>query len=257
MAIKTVIITGASSGIGRDLALEFARRGYSLGLTARRYELLKELQMEIQSIHGKTIPVELRVLDVTIYRDIFRVIKELDYALGGMDVLVVNSGVARSKPLGSGNFQNDKNVLETNLIGAMATVDAGVEVLKTRKKEGQIVGISSFAGVRGFPGNASYSASKAGFTNFLEAARLELQSEGICVTTILPGFIDTPMNHHLRNRPFLIDSKKGARKICNLIERKSHVSFVPWFPWSPLYRVLKFLPDFLYLRLKDRLMRDT
>ena len=256
MAKKTVIITGASSGIGRDLALEFARRGYSLGLTARRYELLKELQTEINSIHGKSIQVELRVLDVTIYRDIFRVIKELDYSLGGMDILVVNSGVARSKPLGSGNFQNDKNVIETNLIGAMATVDAGVEVLKVRKKEGQIVGISSFAGVRGFPGNASYSASKAGFTNFLEAARLELQSEGILVSTILPGFIDTPMNNHLRDRPFLIDSKKGARKICNAIERKKELSFVPWFPWSLLHTFLKFLPDFLYYKLKDSLMRD-
>ena len=253
---KTVIITGASSGIGRDLALEFARRGYSLGLTARRYELLKEIQMEINSLFGKLIKVELRVLDVTIYRDIFRVIKELDFSLGGMDILVVNAGVSKTKPLGSGNFQNDKNIIETNLIGAMATVDAGVEVLKTRKKVGQIVGISSFAGVRGFPGHSSYSASKAGFTNFLESARMELLDEGITVTTILPGFIDTPINHHLPERPFLIDSKKGARKICNIIEKKKKVAFVPWFPWSLLHLFLKFLPDFMYYNLKDRLMKD-
>ena len=110
--------------------------------------------------------------------------------------------------------------------------------------------------MRGFPGNASYSASKAGFTNFLEAARLELQSEGILVSTILPGFIDTPMNNHLRERPFVIDSKKGARKICNAIERKKDTSFVPYFPWSLLHLFLKFMPDFLYYKLKDSIMRD-
>ena len=256
MAARSVIITGASSGIGRDLALEFARRGYSLGLVARRYEMLKEVQLEIESKYGRIVKVELRVLDVTIYRDIFRVIKELDFALGGMDILVVNSGIGKSKRLGSGNFQNDKNVIETNLIGAMATVDAGVEVLKTRKKEGQIVGISSFAGVRGFPGNASYSASKAGFTNFLEAARIELKEYGIFVTSIHPGFIDTPINHHMRERPYLIDSKKAAVKIANTIEKKKETAFIPFYPWAILHSILKFMPDFLYYSLKDKLMRD-
>lgn len=253
---KSVVITGASSGIGRNLALEFASRGYSLGLTARRYELLKEIQLEIESKYGKIIKVELRVLDVTFYRDIYRVIKELDFTLGGMDILVVNAGVAKSKPLGSGNFQAEKNVIETNLIGAMATVEAGIEVFRNRRKSGQIVGISSFAGVRGFPGNASYSASKAGFTNFLEAARIEVQNENILISTILPGFIDTPMNHHMRERPYLIDSLKGAKLICNAIEKKKKVAFIPRYPWWFLYKILKFLPDFIFAGYREKMMRD-
>ena len=94
------------------------------------------------------------------------------------------------------------------------------------------------------------------FTNFLEAARIELKEYGILVTSILPGFIDTPINHHMRERPYLIDSKKAAVKIVNTIEKKKETAFIPFYPWAILHSILKFMPDFLYYSLKDKLMRD-
>ncbi|MDX1961112.1 MAG: SDR family NAD(P)-dependent oxidoreductase [Leptospiraceae bacterium] len=245
-----VIITGASSGIGRSLAIEFASKGYALGLTARRYELLKELQLEIKEMFGESIQVELRVLDVTMYREISRVLKELTYALGGLDILVVNAGVARAQFVGTGAFLQDKTVIETNLIGAIATVDSGLEIIRQGKRQGQIVGISSIAGIRGFAGNASYSASKAGFTTYLEALRAETQGENIQITTILPGFIDTPMNSHMPERPFVITVREGAKRILSLIERRVNVAVVPTFPWIFIAWLLKWLPDFLFLKLK-------
>jgi short-subunit dehydrogenase len=248
---RRVIITGASSGIGKHLAFEFAEKGYALGLTARRYDLLKEIQLEIRRRFGDKIQVELRVMDVTIYRDVFRILKELSYALGGLDILIANAGIAKSKFAGTGNFQQDKNVIETNLIGGIATVDAGLEIFRFQKRGGQIVGISSIAGLRGFAGNASYSASKAGFTMYLEAVRAEVKNDGIYITTILPGFIDTPMNKHLPNRPFLITPEKGAKIIRKLIERKVSVGIVPFFPWTFVSWILKVLPEFLFFKIKQ------
>jgi short-subunit dehydrogenase len=243
MAGKSVIITGASSGIGRALAFEFAKKGYALGLTARRYELLKTLQQELTSQFGKELSIELRVLDVTIYRDVYRILKELNYALGGMNILVVNAGVAGSRKVGSGNFQVDKNIIETNVIGAIACVDAGIEILKSQKKSGQIVGISSLAGLRGFPGNASYCASKAAFTTYLEGARLEVEGDDISITTVLPGFIDTNMNKHMKERPFLISVEEGARKIFKAIEKKKKLAVVPNWPWRILMYLVPFIPS--------------
>lgn len=247
---KAVIITGASSGIGKALAFEFAKNGYSLGLTARRYDMLKLVQQEIQEQFGKEIQIELRVLDVTIYRDVFRVLKELNFALGGFNVLVVNAGIAGSKKVGTGNFQSDKSIIETNVIGAIACVDAGVEILRSQKKPGQIVGISSVAGLRGLPGHASYSASKAAFTAYLEAVRLETGNKEIKITTILPGFIDTPINQHLKKRPFVISVEEGARKIHKAIQKQKKVAIVPWYPWWFFKLIAPFLPERLLNKAK-------
>ncbi len=250
MVGKSVVITGASSGIGKHLALEFAKAGYSLGLTARRYELLKEVQKEIYSQVGKDCKVELRVLDVTIYRDVFRVMKELNYALGGLDILVVNAGVGGAFPAGTGHFQQDKHIIETNVIGAIACVDAGLEIFRSQNREGHIVGISSIAGFRGFPGNSAYCASKAAFTAYLESVRIENKNRGVLVSTILPGFIDTPINSHMPNRPFVISVEKGAKKLFKLIRKKKEVAYVPAYPWAILGRILKWIPESFLSKMK-------
>lgn len=243
---KSAVITGASSGIGRSLAFAFAKNGYSLGLLARRYDLLKSLKQEILSQTGDSVRIELRVLDITMYRDVFKILKELSFSLNGIDILIANAGVAGAMPAGTGNFQKDKNIIETNLIGAIATVDAGLEMFRSQKNVGQIVGISSVAGARGFMKNASYSASKAGFTAYLEAVRLEAERDGIHISTILPGFIDTNMNSHLPERPFLISSEKCAELIYSLIQKKVRVSTVPSFPWGIIYYALQTMPDFIF-----------
>ena len=126
------------------------------------------------------------------------------------------------------------------MIGVIAAVDAAVELF-CRQGGGQIVGVSSVAGVRGLAGSSSYSASKAGLTVYLESVRAETIEEPITVTTIAPGYIDTPMSRDVKSRPFLIDVGEGARIVADLIERGAGFATVPRLPWmliTPLLRVL-------------------
>jgi short-subunit dehydrogenase len=241
--LKKVVITGASSGIGRALALEFAKKGYHLGLTARRYELLKSLQTEIRSLYGDSLKVELKVLDVTSFKDVFKTVKDFNISLGGIDLVIANAGMSDTAPAGTGHFVADKAVYETNLLGAIATVEAAIEVYKDAKRQGQVVGISSIAGIRGLPERSSYCASKAAFTTYLESVRADVRTLGITVTTLLPGFIDTPINNHMGKRPFVIGVSESAKQIVKLIEKKVSVSTVPRFPWAIVAFLLKWMPE--------------
>jgi NAD(P)-dependent dehydrogenase (short-subunit alcohol dehydrogenase family) len=139
-------------------------------------------------------------------------------------------------------------IVETNLIGAITTVDAAVALFRRQGPGGQVVGISSVAGVRGLPGSAAYSASKAGLTVYLEGIRAETYREPISVTTIAPGYIDTPINEDVKSRPFLIDVNKGAKIIADLIEREVTYATVPRFPWNIARRLLRVVPTSLLIR---------
>jgi NAD(P)-dependent dehydrogenase (short-subunit alcohol dehydrogenase family) len=238
---RTVFITGASSGIGRELARELARRGYDLFLTARRLDALEEVRADIaSSAPGRT--VEVRQLDVTDDADVLRAIAQAAERLGRLDIVVANAGVGNSGMVGEGSMERARMIVETNLIGAMATVDAAVELFRRQDGGGQIVGIGSVAGVRGLPGSGSYSASKAGIATYLQAVRAETHGEPITVTTLAPGYIDTPINEDMKSRPFLIDAEKGAGIMADLIERGVGYATVPRLPWTLVAPLLRVLP---------------
>ncbi len=237
---KTVFITGASSGIGRALALELAGRGYDLFVCARRLDLLDQLRAEIASAHPAR-RVEVRQLDVTDDADVAAAIEEAAEKLGRCDIVVANAGLGSSGPVGEGRMERDRMVVETNLIGAMATIDAALALFR-RQGGGQIVGVASVAGARGLPGSGSYSASKAGLAVYLDSVRAETHREPINVTTIAPGYIDTPINQDMKSRPFLIDVAKGARITADLIERRVGYATVPRFPWTVVAPLLRVLP---------------
>lgn len=247
---KAVLITGASSGIGRALALEMAGKGYRLALAARRYELLETIRDEIHEQYPGT-SVVIHSLDVTDYERVFTVLREVDEELGGLDIVVANAGVGASGASGKGQFERSRKTININLTGAIATVDAAVELFLPRGS-GQVVGISSVAAFRGLPGSSAYCASKAALGVYLEGVRAELYGTGIAVTVLYPGFIDTPMNEDLPRRPFVVDSVRGARGICRLIERKVRSSTVPVFPWSILSRLLRILPLPIVARMSSR-----
>jgi short-subunit dehydrogenase len=248
---KTVFITGASSGIGRALATELARRGYDLFLTARRLDVLEEVRAEITSAApGRR--VEIRQLDVTDEADVAKAIAEAAEKLGRCDIVVANAGLGNSGLVGEGSMDRARVIVETNLIGAMATIDAAVTLFRRQEGGGQIVGIGSVAGARGLPGSGSYSASKAGIATFLDAVRAETHSEPIKVTTLVPGYIDTPLNQDMKSRPFLIDSEKGARIMVDLIERGVGYSTVPRLPWTLIAPLLRVLPTSLLARSVPR-----
>ena len=241
---RTAILTGASAGIGEALAVELAGRGWDLGLTARRLPALEALQQRIRAAHPDR-RVEVRALDVADPAAVQRVIPELAQALGGLDLIVANAGIGNAKRVGTGNLATDIGIIQVNLIGAIATIDTAIPIMLAQGR-GHIVGISSTASVRGLPTSASYSASKAGFHSYLEAARTELAAKGIQVTTISPGFIDTAINRHQPWRPFLITAEQGAAKIANLIDRGVRHATVPFFPWAAISLVFWAAPNFVW-----------
>jgi NAD(P)-dependent dehydrogenase (short-subunit alcohol dehydrogenase family) len=244
---RTAFITGASSGIGKALALELAGRGYDLFLCARRLEALEAVRADVAG-RSPGRRVELRRLDVTDSDDVAAAIAEAAEALGRLDIVIANAGVGSSPRVGSGDMERNRQIVETNLTGAIATVDAAVALFRRQGGAGRVVGISSVAGVRGLPGSASYSASKAGVTVYLEAVRAETYNEPITVTTIAPGYIDTPINQDMKSRPFLIDVDEGARVTADLIERGAGYATVPRWPWTVVKPLLRVLPTRLIAR---------
>ena len=241
---KSILITGASSGIGRALAFEFSRRGYALGLSARRLELLESLRDEL----GRETQVAIAKLDVADLERVPEVLHKIADQLGGVQIVIANAGVGERSYPGEGTFHLDSKVIEINVLGAMATIDAGTEILK-KEGGGQIVGISSVAGFRGLSTTPAYSASKAALSTYMEGIRNNLKQHKIAVTVLNPGFIDTPINTHRKSRPFVISAEKGARLMADMIEKKVWSSTVPVWPWALITKLMRLLPERLWSKI--------
>lgn len=239
---RSIIITGASAGIGRALAIEFAAHGYHLGLTGRRREALESVREAIISRHGQ-LRVELALLDVTDTDSVAPAIRGLDRALGGADIVVVNAGVNDLTLVGRGDLAQEIAIISTNLSGAIATAHAAAQLFLDRGR-GQIVGISSLAALQRLPRQAAYCASKAGFSMYLDVARAELAASGIAVTEIRPGFVTTDIVEGLdiAKIRFAVSAERAAQEMRVLIERRVATGVVPAFPWRLLRPLLGRIP---------------
>ena len=221
------------------MAIEFARRGHHLALAARRLEKLEQLADEIRSDYGVEVFVyRLDVKDDSAQKQVLNQAKE---SLKGLDIIIANAGIGESAPIGKGDFESVRSTIEVNVIGAMATMHYGVQLLR-EQGFGQLVAISSVAGERGLPGAADYCASKAAVTSYAESLRLECLAENISVSLLKPGYIDTPINQGAASRPFLIDPVKGASALVDAIEEKRERRFIPHWPWFIVARLLKRIP---------------
>jgi short-subunit dehydrogenase len=243
---QTVVITGASSGIGRELALEMARRGHNLGLTARRLPLLEQLREEILGTINKDLQVELAILDVCQTDTVSPALQDLFARLGGVDSIVVNAGVNDITAVGGGasDLAKELSLITTNLSGAIASVAAATEHFIARGK-GHVIGISSLASLQPIAQQAAYCASKAGFSMYLKSARIELREKGIRITSILPGYIATDIvdGVDISKLPFAIPATQAAREMADLIEKKVESGVVPAFPWKLVKPFLGHLPE--------------
>jgi len=239
---KSVVITGASSGIGAALAREFANRGYNIALCARRVEKLESLKKELAE-KNSNIQVISAALDVNELDTLPTVLSEIKSSLGNIDIVIANAGITGVRRTGNGDLTIDKNILQTNLFGAIATVDAAVAIFR-EQGFGQIVGMSSFSAFRGIPGSAAYSASKAALTNYLQAVGTELyRKKDIKVTVIHPGFIRTEIDDNIDKFPFVIDADTAANTMANAIEKGKSDIVVPSWPWAILRSVMPKLPE--------------
>lgn len=238
----SVFLTGASAGLGEGMARAFARRGRPLALAARRKDRLDALAQELRRAGSPLVTTH--ALDVTEYDTVPGVVAEAAAAHDGLDVVVANSGIATAGSAGRGAFPAQRRVIETNLLGAMATVDAAVELF-LRQGQGHVVAVTSVAAVRGLPGQGAYSASKSGLARYLEAVRAELAGTAIRVTDLAPGFIDTELNRHLKSRPFVVSAAAGTEAMVALVESGTDFAYVPRWPWTLLAQALKVLPTSL------------
>jgi short-subunit dehydrogenase len=239
---KTILITGASSGLGEGMAREFAGRGRDLALCARRVERLEALKRELLSRH-EGIRVAIKALDVNEHERVFAVFRELAAELGGLDRVIVNAGVGQGRPIGTGNFfRANLKTAQTNFVAALAQCEAALEIFREQKR-GHLVMISSMSAMRGLRRNmTTYAATKAGVAALAEGIRADLLGTPIKVTTIFPGYIHTEISDRIQNAPFVVDAARGCRALTAAIEREPATAIVPGWPWRPIALLMRILP---------------
>ncbi|MEM7359241.1 MAG: SDR family oxidoreductase [Pseudomonadota bacterium] len=241
MSRQNILITGASSGLGRAMAQQFAAKGRNLALCARRVEQLEELKSELQQSHPD-IKVSVRSLDVNDHDQVFEVFKLFADDLGHIDRVIVNAGMGKGASLGTGYFQANKQTAITNFVSAIAQCEAALEQFRAQN-HGHLVTISSVSAVRGFRRALTvYAATKAAVSTLSEGIRVDLLGSPIKVTTIHPGFIRSEINEKVEKVPFIVDTETGTRAIVNAIEKEGANYFVPSWPWSVMNYLMKIAP---------------
>ncbi|HEX8179454.1 MAG TPA: SDR family NAD(P)-dependent oxidoreductase [Pyrinomonadaceae bacterium] len=245
---QVVLITGASSGIGRALAVELARRGARVGLLARRADALQQVVRDIETGGGRALAL---AADVTDGAAVQRAAEQLRAQFGPVDVLVANAGVSGRLGLKQFDAEDVAAVLAVNVNGAANSVAAVLPEMIARGR-GQLVAISSLAAYRGLPKSAPYCASKAALTALFESLRIDLRGTGVDVSIIHPGFIKTPLTAKRHTRmPYLMELDDATQKIVRAIERRRKLYAFPW-PLASLGRLALIMPVALYDELATR-----
>jgi short-subunit dehydrogenase len=238
---KVVLITGASSGIGRALGIELARRGAAVGLLARRRELLDEIVDQITEAGGRAMALPADV----IHADQVRAAAcELRRKFGYIDLLVANAGVGGTTYAVDLCEKEVAQVIHVNVLGTVNSVTAVIPHM-IQRGSGQLVAISSLAAYRGLPKSAAYCASKAGVSALFESLRIDLLNTGVDVTIIHPGFIKTPLTAGRMRMPYLMELDDAVRKMIWAIEKRKKSYSFPW-QLASIVRACMLLPIPLY-----------
>jgi len=235
---KKVFIMGASTGIGKALAMHYADQDTILGLAARRVDLLEGVASECRKDNAKTYVFK---VDVTDQDNCSKAAHEFIGITGGIDVVIANSGMGSNDDLLSGSSERINKILSTNILGVSNTIIPFLPTMKNQNS-GTIVGISSVASFIPLPNRGGYSSSKVAVRRLFDSWRPTLKEYGIKVVTICPGFIDTPMTERIRFKPFLKDADNAAIAFAKAIEKGVKTYVYPWqMRW--LVRLVKLIPQ--------------
>jgi short-subunit dehydrogenase len=240
---KTVLITGASSGLGAEMARQLAALGHDLALCARRIEKLDVLRSEIATAHPER-RVEVRALDVNDDEQVFEVFRLFKKDFGTIDRVVINAGIGKGAPLGTGRWDANKETAMTNFVAALAQSEAAMEIFR-EQDAGHFVMISSMSAMRGMPkAMTTYAATKAGVAHIAEGLRNELYGKPIKVTVLYPGYISSEMNERVdpKKAKGMVSTEKGVRSMVAAIEKEVDSACVPPLPWAPMSLVMKHAP---------------
>lgn len=245
---KTILITGASSGIGKAVAEKFLNENCRLILTARRTRLIKEYAETAQITKNSPLIIGCDVSKKEEVASAYKLIKE---KIGKIDIAILNAGVGHAVTPENYNSLYAEQIFGVNIMGIVYWVEQLLpEYLKSR--QGMIVGVSSLADNRGFSGSGFYCASKAAASIYMEGLRVELKRYGIKVITVKPGFVKTPMTDQNKfEMPFLISPDKAAQIIINGIKKEKRVI---QFPWQTVFltRIVGLLPGSFYEYLASK-----
>jgi short-subunit dehydrogenase len=238
-AFPVALVTGASSGIGRELARILAREGTRVALVARRKDLLDGLAGEIRAEGGVALSLPCDVRDrMPMHAAVAQAAREL----GPIDLLIANAGVGHVIPAEAFDAALFEDTIRTNLLGPVYAIEAALPAMLARRA-GHIVGVSSLAAYRGFPMTYAYCASKSALNTFLDGLRAEISDRGIRITTVCPGFVRTPMTvKHEGAMPFLLESDEAARRIFRAIRAGRRVYNFP-LPMAALMMLIRLLPS--------------
>jgi len=198
---RTVLVTGASSGIGREAALAFAAAGANIVLLARRAKLLARVAAEARALGAATLVASADVTDATAVAGAFR---RAVQRFGAVDIVVNNAGVMIPSTVEDLRVADLQKMLDVNLVGALHVMQAAVRVMRAQG-HGHIVNVASLAGRRGFSPLGGYCASKFALVGLTEALRTELVGEKIHVSLVMPGVVDTPMATQIQGNPETAD----------------------------------------------------
>ena len=227
---QTILITGASSGLGEGMAREFAAMGRHLALCARRTDRLQALQQELLARHPG-IRISVRALDVNDHAQVFEVFKAFQSEFDQIDRVIINAGLGKGQPIGKGRFDANLQTAQTNFIAALAQCEAAVEIFRAQNS-GHLVSIASMSAMRGLGRNlTTYAATKAGLAHLTEGIRAELMRTPIAVSTIFPGYIETELSSKAQKTPLMVDTATGCRALVAAIEREPAKACVPAWPW--------------------------
>ncbi len=253
---RVILITGAASGMGRALCRLMGAEGAILGLVDRNEAGLKELE---QTLQAAGVRCAAAVADVRSREQVRAAVGEIVAHLGPIDVLIASAGICALSGIDDLHVEKLEEVIQVNFLGVVYTIEAVLPDMLQRKS-GHIVGISSLAAFRGLPFEPAYCASKAALAVYLESLRPPLRRRGIAVTTIYPGFVQTPLLENLvvtaGDKAFrgVVGVEDAARKIAAAVSRRALVSCFPWTT-NVLTRVALCLPPRVYDWVMTRLAR--
>lgn len=236
--MRAVFITGGTTGIGMELAKHYLDEGWKVGVCGRdRHKFDENFTAHRDNV--KFYPV-----DVSERTDIKAAIADFSSSIG-LDLLIANAGIGYKLKTKLPDFEYSYKMVHVNLLGVMYSFEGALDVMIPRGK-GQLVAVSSIAGYNGLPGVSAYSASKAAVQKYAESLHIDLKQFNINVTTICPGFVDTPLtqgNHH--PMPFVMKAPKAAKLIARAIEKKKMIYAFP-FLFAAVVRIMSMLPRTWY-----------
>ena len=243
---ERIFITGASSGIGEALAIEYAKRGAILGLCARRTEKLNDVANKCKELGAKEVLVY--TLDVTDESQSTKIAKQFSDHVQEIDIVIANAGVAYSDKISSGDPSQINKVISTNVIGVTNTIIPFIPKMK-ETNSGKIVIISSIASFRPIAFHGGYSSSKAAVRMLADSWRMALKKYNIQLTSICPGFIVSEMTDVNKfPMPFLLQTDDAARKMVKAIDKGKKTYILPW-QYKTIIYLTRWLPTPLYYKI--------